>query len=78
MLNHAAKVMLFCGAGCRDAHDEVMRLAEALKAPVGHSLGGKEWIQYDNPYDVGMRVGGGDAMAPLTSFMTSVVSVRQT
>jgi pyruvate dehydrogenase (quinone) len=31
-----------------------MSLAAALAAPVGHSLGGKEWIQYDNPYDVGM------------------------
>jgi pyruvate dehydrogenase (quinone) len=54
VLNDSERVMLFCGAGCRDAHDEVMRLAEALNAPVGHSLGGKEWIQYDNPYDVGM------------------------
>ncbi|GLY69911.1 pyruvate dehydrogenase [Amycolatopsis taiwanensis] len=54
VLNDSERVMLFCGAGCRYAHDEVMKLAEALKAPVGHSLGGKEWIQYDNPYDVGM------------------------
>jgi pyruvate dehydrogenase (quinone) len=54
MLNDSDNVLLFCGAGCRDAHDEVMQLAENLKAPVGHSLGGKEWIQYDNPYDVGM------------------------
>ncbi|MFI7444016.1 pyruvate dehydrogenase [Nonomuraea indica] len=53
-LNDAEKVMLFCGAGCRDAHAEVMELASLLQAPVGHSLGGKEWIQYDNPYDVGM------------------------
>ncbi|MBF6329945.1 pyruvate dehydrogenase [Nocardia transvalensis] len=54
LLDESEKVMLFCGAGCRDAHDEVMRLAQALAAPVGHSLGGKEWIQYDNPFDVGM------------------------
>lgn len=54
VLNDAGQVMLFCGAGCRDAHEEVMQLADRLKAPVGHSLGGKEWIQYDNPYDVGM------------------------
>ncbi|MEU1625269.1 pyruvate dehydrogenase [Streptomyces sp. NPDC020096] len=53
-LNEAEKVALFCGAGVRDAHAEVMRLAEAVKAPVGHTLRGKEWIQYDNPYDVGM------------------------
>ena len=54
LLNSADRVMIFAGAGCAGAHDEVMALAEALKAPVGHSLGGKEWIQYDNPYDVGM------------------------
>jgi pyruvate dehydrogenase (quinone) len=53
-LDAAQAVMLFCGAGCRDAHEEVMALAGRLHAPVGHALGGKEWIQYDNPYDVGM------------------------
>ncbi|WP_328609703.1 pyruvate dehydrogenase [Amycolatopsis sp. NBC_00345] len=54
LLNSGEKVMLFAGAGTRGAHDEVMALAERLAAPVGHSLGGKEWIQYDNPFDVGM------------------------
>lgn len=53
-INAARTVTLFCGLGVRDAHAEVMALAEAVKAPVGHSLRGKEWIQYDNPYDVGM------------------------
>ncbi|MFI6849935.1 pyruvate dehydrogenase [Kitasatospora sp. NPDC050467] len=53
-LNEAARVALFCGAGVRGAHAEVLEAAEALHAPVGHSLRGKEWIQYDNPYDVGM------------------------
>ncbi|MCU1605173.1 MAG: poxB [Modestobacter sp.] len=54
-VNAARTVTLFCGAGCRDAHDEVMELAATVLAPVGHALGGKEWIQYDNPYDVGMN-----------------------
>jgi pyruvate dehydrogenase (quinone) len=53
-LNEADKVMLFVGAGAAGAHDEVLELAGAVAAPVGHSLGGKEWIQFDNPYDVGM------------------------
>ncbi|MER5349516.1 pyruvate dehydrogenase [Kitasatospora sp. NPDC002551] len=53
-LNAARRVALFCGAGVRAAHAEVMEVAAALHAPVGHSLRGKEWIQYDNPYDVGM------------------------
>src|SRR6201996_132596 len=53
-LNEADTVTLFCGAGVRDAHAEVMALAEKLHSPIGHSLRGKEWIQHDNPYDVGM------------------------
>jgi pyruvate dehydrogenase (quinone) len=53
-INAADSVTLFCGAGVRDSHAEVMRLAEALQAPIGHTLRGKEWIQFDNPYDVGM------------------------
>lgn len=53
-LNSAGKVTIFAGAGVRDAHDETIELAAKLKAPVGHALGGKEWIQWDNPYDVGM------------------------
>ncbi|MGH3629544.1 MAG: thiamine pyrophosphate-binding protein, partial [Sciscionella sp.] len=53
-LNQAEKVMIMAGAGCRDAHEEVMQLAGALHAPVGHALRGKEFIQYDNPFDVGM------------------------
>ncbi|GAA2341586.1 pyruvate dehydrogenase [Streptomyces violaceusniger] len=54
MVNEAGRVTLFCGRGCAGAHEEVMAFAELLKAPVGHALRGKEWIQYDNPYDVGM------------------------
>jgi pyruvate dehydrogenase (quinone) len=53
-LNAARRVMLFCGAGVRGAHAEVMQLAGRVLAPVGHALRGKEWIQFDNPYDVGM------------------------
>lgn len=53
-VNAADRVALFAGAGVRGAHSQVMRLAETVKAPVGHTLRGKEWIQYDNPYDVGM------------------------
>jgi len=53
-LNAARTVTLFCGAGVQGAHDAVMALAGKLHSPVGHSLRGKEWMQYDNPYDVGM------------------------
>ncbi|MBL1067687.1 pyruvate dehydrogenase [Streptomyces sp. 7-21] len=54
MVDEADRVTLFCGSGTAGAHDEVMRFAERVKAPVGHALRGKEWIQYDNPFDVGM------------------------
>lgn len=53
-INRAGKVTLFVGAGARGAHDPIMELAELAKAPVGHSLRGKEVIQWDKPYDVGM------------------------
>lgn len=53
-LNRAEKVALFCGEGVRGAHAEVMQLADTLAAPVGHSLRGKDAIQFDNPFDVGM------------------------
>ncbi|WP_030574539.1 pyruvate dehydrogenase [Streptomyces aureocirculatus] len=54
MIDEADKVTLFCGSGTAGAHAEVMEFAEKIKSPVGHALRGKEWIQYDNPYDVGM------------------------
>ncbi len=53
-LNRAQKVAIFGGIGCADARAEVLQLAATLNAPVGHSLRGKETLQYDNPFDVGM------------------------
>ncbi len=55
LLNAVEKVTLFCGIGCADAHDEVMAVAERLKAPVGHTMRGKDSIQCENPFDVGMN-----------------------
>jgi pyruvate dehydrogenase (quinone) len=54
LLNNGERVTLFCGAGCAGAHDEVIALAHKLKSPVVHSLRGKEHVEYDNPFDVGM------------------------
>ncbi len=54
LLNEADTVTLLCGAGCAGAHDEVVALAGALKAPVVHTLRGKDHVEHDNPYDVGM------------------------
>jgi pyruvate dehydrogenase (quinone) len=53
-INEAKTVAIFAGAGVEGAHDEVVAFADLIAAPVGHSLRGKQWIQYDNPFDVGM------------------------
>jgi pyruvate dehydrogenase (quinone) len=54
LLNDAERITLFCGRGCAGAHAALMQLAETLKSPIVHALGGKEHVEYDNPYDVGM------------------------
>src|SRR5215470_3804338 len=53
-LNREARVTLLCGSGCEGAHEEVVKLAECLKAPIVHALKGKEHVEWENPYDVGM------------------------
>jgi len=54
VLNAANRVTILAGAGCAGAHDQLIALAGALKAPVVHAFRGKEFVEYDNPYDVGM------------------------
>jgi pyruvate dehydrogenase (quinone)/pyruvate oxidase len=54
LLNAGGKVTILAGRGCRTAHPQLLRLAETLQAPIVHALGGKEFVEYDNPYDVGM------------------------
>lgn len=53
LLNQDRRVTILCGSGCAGAHDAVVALAARLKAPVVHSLKGKEFVEYDNPHDVG-------------------------
>ncbi|MDU6867306.1 thiamine pyrophosphate-binding protein, partial [Veillonella sp.] len=53
-LEKGERITLFCGAGCEGAHDEVVELAKRLQSPVVHAFRGKEWVEWDNPYDVGM------------------------
>ena len=54
VLNAASRVTILAGAGCAGAHKQLIDLAAALKAPVVHAFRGKEFVEYDNPYDVGM------------------------
>jgi pyruvate dehydrogenase (quinone) len=53
-LNNSKKITILGGAGCAGAHQELMELAARLKAPIVHAMRGKEFIEYDNPFDVGM------------------------
>ncbi|MEV4619156.1 ubiquinone-dependent pyruvate dehydrogenase [Asanoa sp. NPDC049573] len=54
VLNRAQRVTILAGAGCAGAHREVIDIAGALKAPIVHAMRGKEHLEHDNPYDVGM------------------------
>ncbi|HOW94232.1 MAG TPA: ubiquinone-dependent pyruvate dehydrogenase [Mycolicibacterium fallax] len=68
LLDSARSVTILAGAGCQGAHAELLTVAELLQAPVVHTLRGKEFVEYDNPYDVGMTGllgfrSGYDAMA---------------
>jgi pyruvate dehydrogenase (quinone) len=54
LLNSSKRTTLLCGRGCIGAHEPLMQLAEMLKAPIVHAFGGKEHVEYDNPFDVGM------------------------
>jgi pyruvate dehydrogenase (quinone) len=54
LLNGGKRVTLLCGSGCNGAHPQLLALAKCLKAPMVHALRGKEHVEWDNPYDVGM------------------------
>jgi pyruvate dehydrogenase (quinone) len=54
MLNGDSRVTILCGSGCAGAHNELLALGERLKAPMVHAMRGKEHVEWDNPYDVGM------------------------
>jgi len=60
VLNDSRAITIYAGAGCHDAHDEVVATAERLNAPVAHTSRGKDFLEYDNPYNVGMTgiIGG--------------------
>lgn len=54
LLNDGKRITLMCGAGSAGAHSEILALAKTLNAPIVHSLRGKEYVEYDNPHDIGM------------------------
>ena len=54
MLNAGTKIAIYGGSGCEDAHDEIIALADRLKAPIAHTSRAKDFLEYDNPFNVGM------------------------
>src|SRR5271166_4915824 len=54
LLNRSERISILGGAGCAGAHEELIKLAGKLQAPIVHAMRGKEFIEYDNPFDVGM------------------------
>src|SRR5712672_1144776 len=60
ILNKSEAITIYAGAGCAGAHDEVVATAARLKAPMAHTSRGKDFLEYDNPYNVGMTgiIGG--------------------
>jgi pyruvate dehydrogenase (quinone) len=60
ILNNSDAITIYAGAGCAGAHDEVVATAARLKAPMAHTSRGKDFLEYDNPYNVGMTgiIGG--------------------
>jgi pyruvate dehydrogenase (quinone) len=61
ILNESEAITIYAGAGCEGAHDEVVATAARLKAPMAYTSRGKDFLEYDNPYNVGMTgiIGGG-------------------
>jgi pyruvate dehydrogenase (quinone) len=54
LLNGDGRVTILCGSGCAGAHNELLSIGDKLKAPMVHAMRGKEHVEWDNPYDVGM------------------------
>src|SRR5580692_1186180 len=71
LLNGEGRVTILCGSGCAGAHNQLLALGERLKAPMVHALKGKEHVEWENPYDVGMTglIGFSSATTPCSIAM---------
>jgi len=54
ILNHSENVVLYGGSGCQGAHQEILAVANKLKAPIAHTSRAKDFLEFDNPYNIGM------------------------
>jgi pyruvate dehydrogenase (quinone) len=78
ILNKRNAVRIYAGAGCADAHDEVVATAARLQAPMVHTSRGKDILEYDNPYNVGMTgiIGYAPSIMPFSTVMCCSCSGR--
>ena len=49
LIDGANSVVIMCGAGCRGSAEELRALSDRLKAPLVHSVKGKDIMAYDDP-----------------------------
>jgi pyruvate dehydrogenase (quinone) len=62
LLNAGKKIAIYGGSGCQDAHSEILAVAERLKAPIAHTSRAKDFLEHDNPHNIGMTgIIGGEA-----------------
>ncbi|TAA41259.1 ubiquinone-dependent pyruvate dehydrogenase [Pseudoxanthomonas winnipegensis] len=54
LLDRGTKIGIYAGAGCEGAHDALVALGARLKAPIAHTSRAKDFVEYDNPYNMGM------------------------
>ncbi len=54
LISQHQKIGIYAGAGCEGAHDQLVAFAEKLKAPIAHTSRAKDFVEYDNPYNMGM------------------------
>jgi pyruvate dehydrogenase (quinone) len=54
VINRGGRIAIYAGSGCQQARDQVIALAEKLKAPIAHTSRAKDFIEHNNPYNVGM------------------------
>ena len=54
ILNAGKKIVIYGGAGCQAGRDEVLAVANLLQAPIAHTSRGKDFLEWDNPHNIGM------------------------
>lgn len=54
VINSGGRIAVYAGAGCEHAHDQVVALCAKLNAPMAHTSRAKDFVEYDNPFNVGM------------------------